>query len=171
MLYVFKNLLTKAIAIYIVLVALMLAFFVVDSAIAGEIPAAALTVPLNESGKSLTLTTQQFMQGQQKFNNSCAQCHIDGGTKTNPDVDLGQSSLTNATPSRDNVEGIINYLKEPTTYDGLGSLAELHPSIQRADLFPRMGGLTEDDLGAIAGYILAKPQIIGEQWAGGKTKR
>ncbi|MEL6350445.1 MAG: photosystem II cytochrome c-550 [Cyanobacteria bacterium J06627_28] len=171
MLYVFKNILTKALAIYIFLVVLVLAFSGVNSAIALEMPTAALTVPLNESGESTTLTTQQFMHGQKKFNDSCAQCHIDGGTKTNPDVDLGPMSIANATPSRNSIKGIVDYLQDPTTYDGLRSLAELHPSMQRADLFPRMRGLTEDDLSAIAGYILAEPKIVGEQWAGGKPKR
>ncbi|MGD1865108.1 MAG: photosystem II cytochrome c-550 [Phormidesmis sp.] len=171
MLYIFKNILTKALAIYIFLVALMLSFAVMNSAIAVEVPSANRTIRFNELGETTTLTTQQLMQGQRKFNESCAQCHIDGGSKTNPDVDLGQLSLANATPNRNNVEGIIDYLHNPTTYDGLRSLAELHPSVQRADLFPRMRGLTDDDLNAIAGYILVEPQIVGDQWAGGKPKR
>lgn len=171
MLYIFKNILTKALVVYIFLVVLMIAFSISNSAIALEMSETNRTVPLNPSGATTTLTAKQFMQGQRKFNDSCAQCHIDGGSKTNPDVDLGPLSLANATPSRNSVEAIVDYLKEPTTYDGLRSLAELHPSMQRADLFPRMRGLTEDDLGAIAGYILTKPQTIGEQWAGGKPKR
>jgi len=171
MLYVIRNVLTKALGLYIVVVALMLAFSVMNSAIALDLSSADRTVLLNESGETTTLTIQQFAQGQRKFNDSCSQCHIDGGSKTNPDVDLGQLSLANATPTRDNVEGILAYLENPTTYDGLRSLAELHPSTQRADLFPRMRGLTDDDLSAIAGYILAEPKIVGEQWAGGKPKR
>lgn len=171
MLYIFKGILNKVIAIYILLVVLMLTFSVMHGAIAGKISPANRTILLNASGETTMLTTQQLMQGQRKFNESCAQCHIDGGSKTNPDVDLGQISLANATPARDSVEGIIDYLNNPTSYDGLMSLAEFHPSTQRADLFPRMRGLTEEDLGVIAGYILAEPQIVGEQWAGGKPQR
>ena len=57
-------------------------------------------------------------------------------TKTNPDVDLSPSTLAAAIPERDNIEGILNYLDDPTTYDGLESLAALHPSTLRSDFFP-----------------------------------
>ena len=40
-------------------------------------------------------------------------------------------------------------MKNPTTFDGLESIAELHPSIRSADIFPKMRSLTEDDLFAI----------------------
>ncbi|MEM8505414.1 MAG: photosystem II cytochrome c-550 [Cyanobacteria bacterium P01_D01_bin.1] len=171
MLYIFKNVLNKVLVVYILLVTLMLTFSMMNSAIAGKISPTNRTILLDASGETTMLTTQKLMQGQRKFNESCAQCHIDGGSKTNPDVDLGQLSLANATPARNHVEGIVDYLHDPTSYDGLQSLSEFHPSMQRADLFPRMRGLSEDDLSAIAGYILAEPQIIGEQWAGGKPKR
>ncbi len=171
MIYVIRSILTKALVVYIVLVISTLMFSLMNSAIAGEIIPSNRTVPLNDSGEQITLTTQELMQGQSKFNSSCAQCHIDGGTKTNPDVDLGLQTLANATPARDNIEGMLDYLTYPTTYDGLRSLAELHPSTLRSDIFPIMRDLNEDDLNAIAGYILAQPNIIGDQWAGGKPKR
>lgn len=171
MIYVLKSILTKALMLYIVLVISMLVFSVMGSAAAGEINPTARTVTLNDSGEQITLTTQKLMQGQRKFNSSCAQCHVDGGTKTNPDVDLGLQALANATPARDHIEGVLDYMTYPTTYDGLRSLSELHPSTLRADIFPIMRDLTDDDLEAIAGYILAQPNIVGDQWAGGKPKR
>ncbi len=58
--------------------------------------------------------------------------------------------------------------KNPTTYDGLESIAEIHPSIKSADIFPKMRTLTEDDLVAIAGHILTQPKIVAEKWGGGK---
>ncbi|WP_227499989.1 photosystem II cytochrome c-550 [Synechococcus sp. PCC 7335] len=171
MIHILKSILTKALSIYICLTIAILTFSVMQSAIASEIDPASRTVSLNETGEQVTFSTRQLMQGQRKFNGSCAQCHIDGASKTNPDVDLGLETLANATPARDSVEAIVDYLHDPTTYDGLRSLAELHPSTIRADLFPRMRDLGDDDLSAIAGYILAQPNIIGDQWAGGKPKR
>lgn len=170
MIYILKSILTKALSIYICLMVAMLTFLIVQGAIAGEIDPASRTVASNQSGQ-VTFSTQQLVKGQRKFNGSCAQCHIDGASKTNPDVDLGLKTLANATPARNSVEGIVDYLNNPTTYDGLRSLTELHPSTLRADLFPRMRDLSDDDLNAIAGYILAQPNIIGDQWAGGKPKR
>ena len=41
----------------------------------------------------------------------------------------------------------------------------------RADLFPKMKNLTEDDLRNIVGYILVQPNIIGDKWASGKSGR
>ncbi|MEM8809310.1 MAG: photosystem II cytochrome c-550, partial [Cyanobacteria bacterium P01_G01_bin.38] len=129
------------------------------------------TVPLNASGETLTLSLEQLTVGQRKFNGSCAQCHLDGVSKPNPDVDLGPQALALATPPRDNIESLVDYFENPTTYDGVSSIAELHPSMSRSDLFPKMRDLTEDDLIAIAGYILVQPKILGDQWAGGKPAR
>ena len=143
----------------------------INGAAAVEIDNVIRTVPLNDSGEQITLTTKQLAVGQRKFNGSCAQCHLEGGTKTNPSVDLGPATLALATPRRDNLESLIDYLENPTTYDGLKSIADLHPSTSRTDLFPKMRDLTEEDLTAISGYILVQPKIIGEQWAGGKPKR
>ena len=171
MIHSLKQLVAGAIVVYAVLVFLILAFVWSESAIAVGIDPAARTVLLNPAGEQITLTANDLMRGQKKFSSSCAQCHIDGGTKTNPDVDLGTEALSLATPERNSVEGIMSYLKEPTTYDGLQSLVELHPSTAEPDLFPRMRSLKEDDLKAIAGYILAQPKIVGDRWAGGKPRR
>jgi photosystem II cytochrome c550 len=62
----------------------------------------------------------------------------------------------------------VDYLKNPTTYDGETSIAELHPSLQSSDIFPKMRNLNEEDLKAIAGHILLQPKIWGEKWGGGK---
>lgn len=170
-----KKILETSLAIYILLVALMIAlslpFLWAGNANAVDISDAVRTVPFNPNGEQITLDLKQLSTGQQQFNSSCVQCHLDGGTKTNPDVDLSPNTLANATPSRNDIKSIVEYLHHPTTYDGLASLAELHPSVESSDLFPRMKALSEDDLQAIAGYILTQPKIIGDQWAGGKPKR
>ncbi|NJM97208.1 MAG: cytochrome c-550 [Phormidesmis sp. RL_2_1] len=176
MFYTLKKVVNKALVAFVVVATLVfvfswMGFSWMGSAIAIEISETSRTVVLNDAGEQITLSLEDFAIGQRQFNSSCAQCHIDGGSKTNPDVDLSTLTLANATPARDNIESIVDYLTYPTTYDGLGSLEELHPSISRSDLFPRMKDLTESDLSAIAGYILAEPKIVGDQWAGGKPKR
>ena len=60
------------------------------------------------------------------------------------------------------------FRSNPTTFDGLESIAEIHPSIKSANIFPKMRTLTEDDLVAIAGHILLQPKIVAEKWGGGK---
>jgi photosystem II cytochrome c550 len=133
-----------------------------------ELDDATRTVVENKSGKTVVLTPEQVKKGKRLFNASCSTCHTGGITKTNPNVGLDPEALSLATPARDNIESLIDYMKNPTTYDGLESIAEIHPSIESADIFPKMRNLSEDDLYAIAGHILVQPKIVAEKWGGGK---
>jgi photosystem II cytochrome c550 len=126
------------------------------------------TVPLDSKGNNVVLTLEQVKRGKRLFNNACAICHVGGLTKTNPNVGLDPESLSLATPPRDNISSLIDYLKNPTTYDGLDFISELHPSIKSADIFPKMRSLTDEDLFAIGGHILLQPKIVNEKWGGGK---
>jgi len=137
-------------------------------ALAIELDEATRTVPL-EPGKSTILTAEQVKKGKRLFNASCGQCHTGGVTKTNPNVGLDIESLSLATPSRDNIKSLVVYMQDPMTYDGLDSIAEIHPSIKSADIFPKMRSLTDDDLYDIAGHILLQPKVVAEKWGGGKT--
>ena len=132
-----------------------------------ELDDAVLTVPLT-STKTVTLTAEQVKRGKRLFNSTCSICHTGGITKTNPNVGLDPEALSLATPIRNTIEGLVDYMKNPTTYDGLESIAEIHPSIKSADIFPKMRTLTEEDLVAIAGHILTQPKILAEKWGGGK---
>nr|YP_009488633.1 cytochrome c-550 [Grateloupia filicina]AWD77359.1 cytochrome c-550 [Grateloupia filicina] len=140
----------------------------ISSAYAIELDEATRTVQLEESGKTIILTPEQVKRGKRLFNNSCAQCHNGGITKTNPNIGLEPESLSLATPARDNVLSLIDYMKDPTSYDGASSIAELHPSIKSAEIFPKMRNLTDEDLFAIAGHILIQPKVAAEKWGGGK---
>lgn len=142
-------------------------FIFTASSWAVELDDAILTLPLN-STKTVTLTPEQVKRGKRLFNNTCSICHAGGITKTNPNVGLDVEALSLAVPVRNTIEGLVDYMKNPTTFDGLESIAELHPSVKSADIFPKMRSLTEDDLFAIAGHILLQPKIIAEKWGGGK---
>ena len=126
------------------------------------------TVQLQENGQTIVLTPEQVKRGKRVFNNTCSQCHNGGITKTNPNIGLDPESLSLATPSRDHINGLIDYMKNPTSYDGESSIAELHPSIKSAEIFPKMRNLTDEDLFAVAGHILVQPKIASEKWGGGK---
>jgi photosystem II cytochrome c550 len=147
-------------------------FFVFQSftggAIAAELDEATRTVPLNEAGETTVLSLKQVAQGKRMFNYACGQCHVGGITKTDPNIGLDPETLALASPRRDNLEALVDYMKNPTTYDGLETIAELHPSTQSTEIFPKMRNLTEDDLVAIAGHILLQPKVVGEKWGGGK---
>ncbi len=160
------NINTKKIGIFFMSLVLGSTVFI-SSSNAIELDDATRTIPLNGS-KTVTLTPEQVKRGKRLFINTCSGCHTGGITKTNPNVGLDTEALSLATPNRNSIEGLVDYLKNPTTYDGLESIAEIHPSIKSADIFPTMRALTEDDLFTIAGHILTQPKIIAEKWGGGK---
>lgn len=135
---------------------------------AAELDALTRTVPLNGAGDTITLTRKQFDDGRKLFDAACATCHVGGVTKTNPSLDLAPETLALASPQRNTIEGLVDYMKNPTTYDGEESIAEIHPSLKSSDIFPKMRNLSDDELVAISGYILVQPKILGDKWGGGK---
>lgn len=148
---------------------LLLAFgLVVGRAAAVELSEAVRTVPLNGQGDTTVLSLKQVQEGKRLFNYACAQCHAGGVTKTNQNVGLDPEALALATPPRNNIEGLVDYLHNPTTYDGEEEIAELHPSTKSADIYAAMRNLSEDDLVAISGHVLLQPKIVGDKWGGGK---
>nr|YP_009397353.1 photosystem II cytochrome c550 [Dasyclonium flaccidum]ARW66539.1 photosystem II cytochrome c550 [Dasyclonium flaccidum] len=142
--------------------------FSVLSVFAIELDEATRTVPFDTGEQTIVLTPEQVKRGKRLFNSSCAQCHNGGITKTNPNIGLELESLSLATPRRDNIISLVDYMKDPMSYDGTTSIAELHPSIRSAEIFPKMRNLTDEDLISVAGYILLQPRIAYEKWGGGK---
>ncbi len=127
-----------------------------------------LTVPANPEGTLVTFSEQEIRTGRKLFNNSCGECHAGGITKTNQNVGLDPETLALATPARDNVAALVDYMKDPTSYDGEYSIADVHPSIRSSDIFVKMRDLDDEDLREMAGYILVAPKVQGVQWGGGK---
>jgi photosystem II cytochrome c550 len=84
-------------------------------------------------------------------------------------VGLGLDDLGGAEPPRDNIVAMVDYLKNPKTYDGEEDISLFHPNTQRSDLYPEMRNLTDEDLKAIAGHILIQPKVRGVMWGGGKV--
>lgn len=157
---------------FIALTALFMTFqFFVSSAMAVELSPQLRTVTLDEKGTPVVLSLKQVQEGKRLFNSACAQCHAAGMTKTDPNLNLSPETLALANPPRNNIESLVDYMKNPTTYDGFEEISELHPSMKSADIFPEMRNLSDDDLYAIGGHILLQPKIVGTQWAGGKGAR
>ncbi|MDX2271765.1 MAG: photosystem II cytochrome c-550 [Cyanobacteriota bacterium] len=125
-------------------------------------------VALNET-ETYTLTVRELNQGKKLFGAACGQCHIGGVTYTNPDVGLKLEELELATPRRDTIAAIIDYLENPTTYDGSESLLEYHPNTQLTSVYPKMRNLSKEDMKLIAGYILYEAKNL-PGWGGTKNE-
>jgi photosystem II cytochrome c550 len=141
----------------------------VMTASAIDLDEATRTVAKDASGSTVVLTPEQVKRGKRLFNATCGACHVGGVTKTNPNLGLEPEALSLATPRRDNIDALVDFLKNPMSYDGLDSIAEVHPSIKSADIYPRMRSVTDEDLTAMSGHILLSPKILVEKWGGGKT--
>jgi photosystem II cytochrome c550 len=140
----------------------------ITSASAIDLDEATRTVTADGNGRTVVLSPEQVKRGKRLFNATCGACHVGGITKTNPNVGLDPEALSLATPRRDNIAALVDFMKNPTTYDGLDSIAEVHPSIKSADIYPRMRSLTDEDLYSIAGHVMLQPRIVTEKWGGGK---
>jgi photosystem II cytochrome c550 len=141
----------------------------VTAASAAELDEATRTIALNGTGDTVTMSQQQVIKGRRLFASACAACHLNGITKTDPNVGLDPETLALATPKRDSLESLVDYLHNPTTYDGETEISERHPSTKSVDIFPKMRSLTEDDLVAISGHILLQPKVMGIRWGNGKV--
>jgi len=154
--------------LFIVAVVILLMVWQLALPVSAMTETEARTVKLNDK-ESITLTPRQIAKGKKLFQNACANCHLGGATFTNPNVGLDPESLALATPTRNTIAGLVDYMKNPTTFDGVEEIYETHPSIRSSDIFPTMRGLTDEDLKLIAGYILYQPNVKGAGWGGGKV--
>lgn len=155
--------------ISLVVVTLIALSFYVSSATALELSQDDRTVKASPDGDTAVISLKDAQKGQRLFMDTCVKCHAGGRTKTNPNVGLSLDVLEGAEPPRDSVAALVDYMKNPTTYDGEEEISLLHPNTQRTDLYPQMRNLTDDDLKAIAAHILIQPKIRGVMWGGGKV--
>lgn len=127
--------------------------------------------PIPESIEYITLTNEEYIEGEREFVKTCSVCHKAGTTKPNPNVTLSLKDLQQAYPPRDNVVAIVDYLKYPKLYDGEQDdfMEVYHPNTSNAGIFPQMRNYTDKDLINIAGYILVQPELRGILWGGGKV--
>ena len=143
----------------------------VGSATAANVSEKNRTIPANEEGTTITISQGDYVKGKRLFVDTCSQCHGSGMTKTNPNVGLGIEAMSGAEPPRTNVAALVDYMQNPTTYDGEIEIYELHPSTRSADIFPEMRNLGDEDLAAIASYILVETNVRPKQWGAGKNNR
>lgn len=134
---------------------------------ATELREADRTVNLSES-ETVVLSDAQVAKGERLFYSTCSQCHNSGRTKGNPNVSLSAYDLEGADPRRDNILAMVDFLKNPTSYDSEVDLEQLHPNTTRADIWNIMRNYNEEDLQNVAGFVLVQTNVRGDYWGGGK---
>jgi photosystem II cytochrome c550 len=157
----------KYLLLAIATVMLVWQFFTSSVMAAETTDKAVRTVQLNDKEK-VVLSSKEIAKGKKLFQSACANCHVGGATFTNPNVGLDPETLALATPARNTIVGLVDFMKNPTTFDGVDEIYDVHPSTRSTDIFPAMRGLTDKDLKLIAGYVLQQPNVRGIGWGGGK---
>lgn len=69
-------------------------------------------------GKTHTFTLNDVSQGKRLFEESCINCHVGGATLPDPTTPLSLDALRGATPARDNISNLVEFIRQPMTYDG-----------------------------------------------------
>ena len=139
--------------------ALTAAFAAAPAAFAVKAPVEDRTLQYSAT-ETKVYSEAELDKGRALFNPACGHCHIAGSTYTNPDITLSLEDLQNATPRRDTVLGLADYVKNPTTYDGTESLADFHPNLDMDDIYIEMRGLGEDDVELIAAHIIQQIKVL-----------
>jgi photosystem II cytochrome c550 len=112
------------------------------------------------------VSEDELRQGKKLFQAECGRCHVGGqtyGTYGSTDVNLSLKGLKGATPPRDTFPALIDYLKNPTSYDGKQKLVETgeHASYT---------ALGDEKLRLIAAHVL-KEANNNPGWGRGKNTR
>jgi photosystem II cytochrome c550 len=77
-----------------------------------------ISLEVDGKGQTKQFSGEDLSVGKELFQAHCINCHVGGATLPDPTVSLALNTLAGATPPRDNINGIVNFLREPMTYDG-----------------------------------------------------
>ena len=77
-----------------------------------------IALEVDGKGETRPFSPQDLSLGKQLFETNCLNCHVGGTTLPDPGVSLSLKKLKGANPPRDNVNGLVTYLRQPMTYDG-----------------------------------------------------
>ncbi|MFS8854291.1 photosystem II cytochrome PsbV2 [Synechococcus sp. H55.7] len=75
-------------------------------------------LPLDATGRTLTFTPEQLTDGKNRFQSACLNCHVGGSTLPAPNISLSLKDLRGATPPRDTIQALVEYQRDPRSYDG-----------------------------------------------------
>jgi photosystem II cytochrome c550 len=77
-----------------------------------------ISLVLDGQGDTAQFSTEDLSAGKELFEANCLNCHVGGATLPDPTVSLSLDTLAGATPPRDNINGLVAFLRQPMTYDG-----------------------------------------------------
>ena len=82
------------------------------------LPDQSAPLPLDSQGNTRDFTYDALLAGKGLFEQNCLSCHVGGSTLASPTVSLSLANLQGATPPRDTILALVNYMRHPLAYDG-----------------------------------------------------
>ncbi|MFM6188582.1 MAG: photosystem II cytochrome PsbV2 [Planktothrix sp.] len=75
-------------------------------------------IPVDQKGNTRKFSGEDLTEGKTLFEKNCVNCHVGGLTLQDPTVSLSLEALKGATPSRDHLNNLVAYFRNPVSYDG-----------------------------------------------------
>jgi photosystem II cytochrome c550 len=73
---------------------------------------------LDDSGETKSFSGEDITKGLRLFKANCINCHVGGNTLPDPEISLSLADLKAGKPRRDTIEGLVQFFRQPLTYDG-----------------------------------------------------
>ena len=77
-----------------------------------------ISLDLDGQGETAQFSPEDLSAGKELFEANCLNCHVGGATLPDPTVSLSFDDLAGAMPPRNNINGLVAFLRQPMTYDG-----------------------------------------------------
>jgi len=77
-----------------------------------------ISLDVDAKGQTKQFSPEDLSAGKELFETNCINCHVGGATLPDPTLSLALDTLAGATPPRNNINGLVDFLREPMTYDG-----------------------------------------------------
>ncbi|BAY96196.1 photosystem II cytochrome c550 PsbV-like protein [Tolypothrix tenuis PCC 7101] len=77
-----------------------------------------IALEMDEQGNTRLFSPVELSVGKKLFEANCINCHVGGATLPDPQVSLALTTLKGANPARDRINALIEFMRQPMTYDG-----------------------------------------------------
>jgi photosystem II cytochrome c550 len=77
-----------------------------------------IELAVDQAENTRLFSPTQLSEGKRLFEENCTNCHVGGATLPDPTLSLALTALQGATPPRDTINALVDFMRQPKTYDG-----------------------------------------------------
>ncbi|MGG6297384.1 photosystem II cytochrome PsbV2 [Leptolyngbya sp. AN02str] len=105
-----------------------------------------VALPWNTNGETRNFSAADLSTGKRLFESNCINCHVGGITLPDPSITLSLEDLKHATPPRNAIASLTEFMRHPMTYDGLEETIWCRQVSE--------DWMTDEELGDLAAFLL-----------------